>query len=58
MVMCPCTILCDCLLVPIPKGNKDPTLSDNYRLVALAPTLSKAVYWCILQVILQPLIYN
>ena len=28
----------DCILVPIPK---DPTSSDNYRPVALAPTLSK-----------------
>ena len=28
-----------CTIVPIPKGNKDP---------ALAPTLSKALEWCIL----------
>ena len=42
------TVLCDCILVPIPKGNKDLTLSDNYRPVALAPTLSKALEWCIL----------
>ena len=42
------TVLRDCILVPIPKGNKDPTLSDNYRPVALAPTLSKALEWCIL----------
>ena len=42
------TVLCDCILVPIPKGNKDPTLSDNYRPVALAPTLSKTLEWCIL----------
>ncbi len=38
----------DCILVPIPKGNKDPTSSDNYRPIALAPTLSKALEWCIL----------
>ena len=42
------TVLRDCILAPIPKGNKDPTLSDNYRPVALAPTLSKALEWCIL----------
>ena len=42
------TVLRDCILVPIPKGNKDPTLSDNYRPVALAPTLSKTLEWCIL----------
>ena len=29
-------VLHDCILVPIPKGNKDPTLSDNYRPIALA----------------------
>ena len=40
------TVLCDCILVPISKGNKDPTLSDDYRPVALAPTLSKALEWC------------
>ena len=38
----------DCILVPIPKGNKDPTSSDNYRPIALAPTLSKALEWVIL----------
>ena len=38
----------DCILVPIPKGNKDPTSSDNYRPVALAPALSKALEWSIL----------
>ena len=42
------TVLRDCILVPIPKGNKDSTLSDKYRPVALAPTLSKALEWCIL----------
>ncbi len=35
--------LCDCILVPIPKGMKDPTSSDNYRPIALAPTFSKAL---------------
>ena len=42
------TVLHDCILVPIPKGNKDPTLSDNYCPVALAPILNKALKWCIL----------
>jgi len=40
--------LCDCILVPIPKGNKDGTSSDNYRPVALAAALSKALDWSIL----------
>jgi len=38
----------DCILVPIPKGNKEPTSSDNYRPVAIAPALSKALEWSIL----------
>ena len=38
----------DCILVPIPKGNKDPTSSDNYRPVALVPVLIKALEWSIL----------
>ena len=38
----------DCILVPIPKSFKDPSVSDNYRAIALAPTLSKALEWCIL----------
>ena len=38
----------DCTIVLIPKGNKDPRVSDNYRPIALAPTLSKALEWCIL----------
>ena len=38
----------NCVLVPIPKGSKDTTISDNYRPIALAPTLSKALEWCIL----------
>ena len=38
----------DCTIVPILKGNKDPSSSDNYRPIALAPTLSKALEWCIL----------
>ena len=38
----------NCTLVPIPKSSKDPVISDNYRVIALAPTLSKALEWCIL----------
>ena len=38
----------DCILVPIPKNAKDPSVLDNYRAIALAPTLSKALEWCIL----------
>ena len=38
----------NCVIVPIPKSNKDPALTDNYRPIALAPTLSKALEWCIL----------
>ena len=38
----------DCILVPIPKSSKDPSVFDNYRAIALTPTLSKALEWCIL----------
>ena len=38
----------NCVLLPIPKGNKDQALSDSYRPIALASTLSKALEWCIL----------
>ena len=38
----------DCILVPIPKPGKDPSCSDNYRPIALAPTLSKVFEWCLL----------
>ena len=31
----------DCVLVPLPKRNKDITCSQNYRPIALASTLSK-----------------
>ena len=41
--------LADCILVPSLKSNKDPTSSDNYRPIALAPNLSKILEWCILQ---------
>ena len=32
----------NCILKLIPKPHKDPTLSDSYRPIALAPTLSKS----------------
>ena len=33
----------DSVLVPIPKGNKDPSHSQNYRAIALASSLSKVL---------------
>ncbi len=41
-------LLGDCILVPIPMNGKDPSTSDSYRAIALAPTLSKAFEWCLL----------
>ena len=38
----------NCILVPIPKPHKDPTVSDSYRPIALAPILSKVLEKCIL----------
>ena len=38
----------DCILQPIPKPGKDPSNSDNYRPIALAPTLSNVFELCIL----------
>ena len=35
--------LSDCVLVPIPKGSKDPSCSLNYRAVALASSVSKVL---------------
>ena len=51
-------VLCNCILVPIPKACKDPTSSNNYRSITLAPTLSKALEWSFLHIlsILPPLI--
>ena len=36
----------NCILKPIPKPHKDPTSSENYRPIALAPILSKTLEWC------------
>ena len=33
----------DCVLVPIPKGNKDASCSQNYRAIALASSVSKVL---------------
>ena len=38
----------NCILQPILKPGKDPSDSDSYRPIALAPTLSKVFEWCIL----------
>ena len=41
----------DCILQPIPKPGKDPSNSDNnYRPIALAPTLSKVLELCLLSI--------
>ena len=40
--------LCDCVLVPIPKGNKDASCSQNYRPIALASSVSKVLEQVIL----------
>ena len=36
----------DCMTVPVPKGDKDPSVLDNYRRIALAPNLSQVLEWC------------
>ena len=41
-------LLRNCTLIPIPKSGKDPSKSDNYRPIALAPNLSKVLEWSIL----------
>ena len=38
-----CSKRCDCILVPISKGNKDPSCSQNYRAIALGSSLSKVL---------------
>ena len=38
----------DCVLIPIPKGNKDTSCSKNYRPIALASTMSKVMEHIIL----------
>ena len=38
----------DATIQPIPKGSKDPSLSANYRGIALASSLSKVMEWSIL----------
>ena len=35
--------LSDCVLIPIPKGSKDPSCSLKYRAFALASTVSKVL---------------
>ncbi len=43
-------VLRDAIILPIRKGNKDPTSSSNYRGIALASSLSKLLELCILLV--------
>ena len=43
----PCQLI-DCVLVPIHKQGKNPSVSDSYRPIALASTLSKILEWCLL----------
>ena len=38
----------DATIQPIPKGSKDPSVSSNYRVIALASSLSKVLEWSIL----------
>ena len=38
----------DATIQPIPKGPKDPSVSSNYRGIALASSLSKVLEWSIL----------
>ena len=40
--------LIDCVLVPVPKPGKNPAMSESYRPIALATSLSKILEWCIL----------
>ena len=46
----------DCTLHPILKPSKDPSKSDSYRPIALAPTLSKVFEWCTLIIYQENLI--
>ena len=41
-------LLRDCILQLIPKPGKDLTCSDNYKPIAVAPTLRVVLEWCIL----------
>ena len=41
-------LLRNCTLMPIPKPGKDPSQSDNYRAIALAPNLSQVLEWSML----------
>ena len=41
-------LLRDSILFPVPKSNKDASVSHNYRPIALSSTLSKVLEWLIL----------
>ena len=45
----------DCILVPIPKPYKDPTSSDNYRPVALAPNSAHIASYIAVIILILPL---
>lgn len=38
----------DAILLPIPKGHKDPLDSSNLPCIALASCVSKVLEWCII----------
>ena len=38
----------DAILLPVPKGHKDPLDSSNYRGIALASCVSKVLKWYII----------
>ena len=48
MATCLHACIHDCILVPIPKGQKDASMSDNYHSIALAPSISIVLEWVIL----------
>ena len=52
------SVLRDATIQPIPKGSKDPSLSANYRGIALASSLSKVLEWSILTTWSQCLIIS
>ena len=37
------------VIVPIPKGDKDKGLKDNYRVITLLPVISKVFEECIIK---------
>ena len=57
MDICPLVLISDAIVQPIRKGgNKDCSLSVNYRGIALASCLSKVIELCILELYGQHLL--